>query len=532
MRALALAVVLFAGTSALLAATTDELLQGKAIVLKDGKSPKQRAATIRSEDTALTLGRGNDSPDDPTQQGGSLRIVSVMGDVFDQTYPLPKDGWHYLGKAGQNKGYRFKLGSAAPVKSVVVKAGKLVQVVAKGSKLGHSLASDPNPVQVILALGEQQLCLGFGGTASFKAGKKFTAGDSPAPISCPLPYADDSMWLCRPDKAANLCLVDLDATSVHPDLSTTVEAHVGAADQPYDCFYIYPTVDLSPTPGNHVDFSDTSLELDPLLTQAARLNDSCRIFAPLYRQVTFGTFGSPDAVKFAAIAYADAEAAFRRYLAKDNGGRNVVLLGHSQGTFVMTQIMQNLVDASPELRSRLIVALLIGGSVTVPDGQVVGGSFQNLPLCTSDAQTGCVIAYRSYAEGFPPANGSNTVGPAGMDTACTNPAALGGGEGRFAKTYFPNVLHQPIFQVAPPPPFPTPFTLFEDFYAGECVKDAAGRSYLEIRVRPDPGDMRTDPISYTHPALSPSLLGTHILDYSWALGDLIRLVQTKAAAMP
>jgi len=72
----------------------------------------------------------------------------------------------------------------------------------------------------------------------------------------------------------------------------------------------------------------------------------------------------------------------------------------------------------------------------------------------------------------------------------------------------------------------------EDFYAGEWVKDAAGRSYLEIRVRPDPGDMRTDPISYTHPALSPSLLGTHILDYSWGLGDLIRLVQTKAAAMP
>ncbi|MGH7895096.1 MAG: hypothetical protein ACREQL_10525, partial [Candidatus Binatia bacterium] len=158
--------------------------------------------------------------------------------------------------------------------------------------------------------------------------------------------------------------------------------------------------------------------------------------------------------------------------------------------------------------------------------------FQNLPLCTTDAETGCVIAYRSYAEGYPPAGGSNVQGPDGMDTACTNPAALGGGEGRFAKTYFPNVLHQPIFQIAPDPGFGTPFTLFGDFYAGECVKDDHGRSYLEVRVRPEAGDMRVNPIPFDHPVLAPSFLGAHILDYSWAMGDLVRLVETKAAAMP
>jgi hypothetical protein len=334
--------------------------------------------------------------------------------------------------------------------------------------------------------------------------------------------------------AQNQCFVNsLDATAVQPDGTTALVPHSGAQeDHPYDCFYVYPTVDLTGDPGNHTDFSDISLELDPLLSQAARLNTSCRLFAPLYRQVTINTFGAPDSERFFDIAYGDVEAAFRRYLAHDNGGRNIVIMGHSQGTSMTTRLIHELVDPSPELRARLIVALLIGGGVTVPEGGVVGGSFANLPLCTTREQTGCVIAYRSYAEGRPPAGGSNVVGPAGMDTACTNPAALGGGEGRFTQAYLPTRPNQPIFRLRPDPGFGTPFTLYADFYAGECVKDADGRSYLEIRVRPEAGDMRANPIPFGHPVLSPAILGTHILDYNFALAELIELVRTKAAAMP
>jgi hypothetical protein len=349
-------------------------------------------------------------------------------------------------------------------------------------------------------------------------------------------YADPSLWLCRPDLPTDQCRGnDLDATAIQPDGSLVIEPHVAAPDPGYDCFYIYPTVDLSGTPGNHTDFSDVSLELDPLLSQAARFTGQCRVFAPLYRQVTIGTYGSPDPPRqsYFDLAYSDVEDAFKQYMARYNHGRDFVIMGHSQGTFMVTQLLQNIIDPDPRLRARLISALLIGGSVTVPDGETVGGTFQNLPLCTSADQTGCVIAYRSYAEGFPPANGSNAVGGEGMDTACTNPAALGGGKAYFAETYLPLIVNQPLFRIGTDTGFSitTPFAAFPAFYTGECVKDDRGKSYLQIGVEPQPGDQRHNPIPFDAPVLSPAVLGTHILDYNFALGDLIPLVQHQAALL-
>ncbi len=359
-------------------------------------------------------------------------------------------------------------------------------------------------------------------------GRKLTA-ENGVPTPCPLDYAGDSFWLCKPGMAENQCFVNgLDSTEILPDDSTALETHTGNEEQDYDCFYVYPTVDLIGT-GNHTDFSDVSLELDPLLSQAARFNDSCRIFAPLYRQVAFPSFGSPNGAKLSEIAYRDVKAAWDHYLAEHNDGRNIVIVGHSQGTFMLTRLMQEEIDPSPALRQRLIVGLLIGGRVSVPQGEIVGGTFENIPLCTSDAETGCVIAYRSYAEGFAPTAGSNVVGP--DDTACTNPGALAGGEGSLA-AYIATSVNQPLFAVFDPPVLGTPFIKYENLYAAECVKDAEDRSYLEIRVRPGPGDSREDRIDLTHLVLDPAFLGTHILDYSFPLGNLITLVEQKAAAMP
>ena len=353
---------------------------------------------------------------------------------------------------------------------------------------------------------------------------------------CTLAYESDTRWLCKPGMAVNQCFVNsLDATKILPDAnSTELETHVGSEDHPYDCFYVYPTVDLFGPIGNHTDFSDLSLELDPLLGQAARLNNSCRIFAPLYRQITLPSFGTPNAQELLDLAYRDVKAAWDHYLAEHNNGRNFVIMGHSQGTFMTTRLIQEEIDPSPGLRSQLIVALLIGGSVTVPQGGTVGGTFQDIPLCTSDAETGCAIAYRTYAEGFAPEGGSNAPSdPNTFDRACTNPAALAGGEGVFQGAYLPTSSNQTIFNVTPDPGYGTPFVKYEDFYAGECVKDDLNASYLEIRVPPtDPNDERENLIPFDHILFDPGFLGTHILDFHFAMGDLIELVETKAAAMP
>jgi len=528
----------------------DELLKGKSLTLKDkpGK-PQKRSLSLLSNDPSIGLGDGPGGADDPTLHGGSLRVLSIEGDVFDTTYSLPAAGWKAAKKKGTTTGYTFTQ-KGGPITAVTVKAGKTISAHGSGAVLGHTLGGNPDPVRVVLTLGStfggQQYCMSFGGTATpkFKAGTSYTATNAGAPGICPLPYgADhslpygDSAWVCRPEMSSNPCFDNLDSTVIEPDQSKVVEPHVvGSGTPAYDCFYVYPTVDLSTTVGNHLDVTDPtydSLVLDPLLTQVARFNGQCRIFAPHYRQATFATFGTPEQTQDEAIAYADVLDAWRLYQKYDNGGRNVVIMGHSQGVFMLTQLLQDELDpsAATDLRKQLIVALLIGGNVTVPPGGVVGGSFQNLPLCQTADQTGCVIAYHSFAAGYPPvAGGFNDIGP-GMDVACTNPAALGGGQAQFSKTYFPTHANQPLFEVLSDPGVSTPFVEFPQFYAGECVKDDTNHSYLRISANPGPGDQRQDLVQYTSPALSPALLGTHILDYSWPMGDLLDLVATKAATL-
>ncbi|HEV7731857.1 MAG TPA: DUF3089 domain-containing protein [Candidatus Binatia bacterium] len=494
----------------------------------------KRKLLVVSKDDGIDLGGGEGSVADPVIHGATLRVLSTDGDVFDTTYELPKTGWHYTKKKGALVGYAYR-GKGA-VKQVVVRAGKVVRVVGAGDDLGHSITLAPDEVRVVLTLGARQYCTEFEGVGRFKSGKLFTSGSTHPPTRCPLPYGEDSAWLCRPGLAFDECLANgLDTTVVHPDLSTTLEVGPAGTGGDYDCFYVYPTVDLSSTPGLHEDVTDpqyVSYTLDPLLSQVARFRGQCRIFAPHYRQTTIGSFGSPDAEALQAAAYADVLDAWRLYLRYYNAGRNVVIMAHSQGTFMTTRLIREEIDPFPAARATLIAALLIGGNVTVPQGAIVGGDFANVPLCRSAAETGCVIAFRSYAEGHAPTEGSNDTGDAALDQACTNPVALAGGPGLLSAAYFPTQLHQPIFQIVPDPGFGTPFVSYPSFYTAECVKDVTDHSYLEVRVTPGVGDLRPNPIPFDHPALIPSFLGTHILDWSWPMGELLPLVAAKAASMP
>ena len=488
---------------------------------------------VVSKDDQFTIGTEG-SAADPVVNGGSVRVLSTDGDVFDTTYALPNTGWRYVKKKGALVGFTFK-GKGA-VRQVVVRVGKIVRVVGRGSGLGHTLGLAPDEVRVVLELGSKPYCTEFTGAGKFKEGKLFTSGATAPPTRCPLPYGEDAPWLCRPGIAVDQCLNNsLDTTVVHPDLSTTFEAGPPTTGGDYDCFYVYPTVDLSGTAGQHEDVTDPQYvlyALDPLLAQAARFRGHCRIFAPHYRQITYGAFSRPDVETLLGNAYADVRDAWRLYLRYHNQGRNIVIMGHSQGTFMTTRLIQEEVDQFPEVRAKLIAALLIGGTVTVPQGTLVGGSFENVPLCQSAAETGCVIAYRSYAEGFAPTSGSNSTGSAALDQSCTNPGNLAGGPALLTATYFPTHLNQPLFQIAPDPGFGTAFVSFPSFYSAECVKDSTDHSYLEISVTPGVGDMRTNPIPFDSAILAPGLLGTHILDWSWPMGDLLELVAIKSANMP
>ena len=235
-----------------------------------------------------------------------------------------------------------------------------------------------------------------------------------------------TVWLCKPGTEPDPCRNDETTTAVAGDGSTKVTQPKPAAAPKVDCFYVYPTVSYQKT-------AVANLHIDPeeiavANAQASRFSQVCKVYAPMYRQRTVtGIFGAKATPAESAYAFDDVKSAWEDYLANDNHGRGVILIGHSQGSFVLTKLIATEIETKPAVRKLLVSAMLLGGNVMVPAGKTVGGSFQHVPVCTADTETGCVVAYSSFAN-QPPKGALFGLGRDGKHVVCTNPAALGGGK--------------------------------------------------------------------------------------------------------
>ena len=225
------------------------------------------------------------------------------------------------------------------------------------------------------------------------------AGGS-ASSAAPSAQESPTVWLCRPGMKDNPCESNLTTTVVNPNGKKTTQRASTAKNPPVDCFYVYPTVSAQQS-------VNATLDVDPELiavaeNQAARFSQVCRIYAPVYPQLTLSSIGRGANPEARAAAYAGVLAGWKEYLAKYNKGRGVVFIGHSQGSGMLTQLLKTEVDPNPRLRRQTVSALLLGGNVTVPEGKDVGGDFQNIPACRSAKETHCVVAYSMYAQQPPP----------------------------------------------------------------------------------------------------------------------------------
>jgi hypothetical protein len=159
----------------------------------------------------------------------------------------------------------------------------------------------------------------------------------------PNDYSADASWLCRPGKK-DACAVDLNTTIVKADGSFAREDWKGDPNAPIDCFYVYPPSRLTPTPFS--DMNADPAELNVVRQQFARFGSACRQYAPLYRQVTLAGLrtaiagGGGGAALSNGPQYDDVRDAWRYYLEHDNRGRGVVLIGHSQGSFILTELIR------------------------------------------------------------------------------------------------------------------------------------------------------------------------------------------------
>ncbi|HMJ32770.1 MAG TPA: DUF3089 domain-containing protein [Baekduia sp.] len=343
-------------------------------------------------------------------------------------------------------------------------------------------------------------------------------------------------WLCKPGLKSNPCAMGLGTTVISPTGETEGTLTPAQTKSPkIDCFYVYPTVSDQKTmqATRRIDPEERSIAL----YQAARYSSECRIYAPMYRQITLAGLLKPDAVtaKMRASAYADVRDAWRDYLKHDNKGRGVVFIGHSQGTFVLRQLIAQEVDKQAAVRKRMVSALLLGGNVLVKKGKKDGGDFQHLKACTSATQLRCVVAFSTFnaappetavfgraGEGRSVVAGQST---AGTEVLCTNPAALAGGSAPLTSLY-PSAPFAPGSTIGalttqvglPTPSISTPWIEAQAF-SGQCTS-TNGINVLTITGVTGAPSLKT---------LPDATWGLHLVDANIALGNLVTLVHGQVA---
>ena len=383
--------------------------------------------------------------------------------------------------------------------------------------------------------------LSFAGAASAQTPPP--PAQPPAEAPKPNNYADPKSWLCRPG-GHDACEIDETATVVSADGKLARETWKADANAPIDCFYVYPTISTDPTPNS--DMIADPAEANVIKQQFARFASKCRPYAPLYRQITLVGLRKMLAPGAAAPAfgeglqYDDVKDAWNYYLEHDNKGRGVVLVAHSQGSFILVDLIKREIDGKP-VQSRLVSAILMGTVIPVPKGKDVGGAFQHIPLCHSASQIGCLITFASFRSTVPPP--ANTlfgkVPDANMAAACTNPAALAGGSGELhaylssdGRTITGTTKPKPW--VTPEEAIDTPWVSVPGLLTAKCTSNDNATGYLEVTVNGNPADPRVDDI-VGDIGVGTNVLanwGLHLVDVNLAMGNLLDIVgaQSKAYA--
>lgn len=229
-------------------------------------------------------------------------------------------------------------------------------------------------------------------------------------------YDDRRMWIARPDIAANPALWT--PAGYKPNAKATAAV-----------FFVHPTSYLNRAHWNATigDPEASARAALFLRGQASAFNAAGQIWAPRYRQATFGAFltDAPDAQAALALAYGDVLASFDAFLRQIGPDRPIILAGHSQGALHLERLLRDRVAGNP-LARRIVAAYVIGW----PISRTADLPRMGLPECARADQSGCILSWESFAEPADPAAVvdayDRTTGLTGQSRrstpiVCTNP---------------------------------------------------------------------------------------------------------------
>jgi len=169
-----------------------------------------------------------------------------------------------------------------------------------------------------------------------------------------------------------------------------------AVTEKVDIFYLYPTAWTSSDPDNpHVCAIDEPTMLtqapEAFARQATAFETVGNIYAPYYRQDNDSSINRLETI--AGLPTLDAIAAFDYYIEHFNNGRPFILVGHSQGATVLSNLLSSYMKDHPDVLSKMVAAYVIGHPIT--DAYLADNP--HLKFATGPDDTGVIISYNTEA---------------------------------------------------------------------------------------------------------------------------------------
>ncbi|MDQ2622026.1 MAG: DUF3089 domain-containing protein [Actinomycetota bacterium] len=307
--------------------------------------------------------------------------------------------------------------------------------------------------------------------------------------------AEETVWICKPGQADDLCAGSIAGSTWHDPGPATPLGFTRPENPPVDCFYVYPTVSEQTTPNANLDKDP---EVRRVVVQQARMYSRiCDVYAPMYRQET-----DPGIYTEATeVAYQSALGAWRDYLENHNDGRGVILLGHSQGSATLARLIDEEIDPDPAIRKRLVGAILPGANIYVPKGELIGGMYDRIPVCSEPGQYGCLVAYSMFngAPGDNPPFANLASGywaykidrpdPVANEVVCADPGVLSGDPGKLTP-----LVNFDYLTTAPDVETAASWRMFPGKMNGACARQD-NNHWLNVDLGPTPDAFLTGLIS-------------------------------------
>lgn len=238
-------------------------------------------------------------------------------------------------------------------------------------------------------------------------------------------YQSTDMWISRPG-------IGLDDPARWQPATRGEAREVPTADgqtPEFAVFFVHPTSFIERTGWNAALNDPQSGRIAQVYVRgmASPFNQASEIWAPKYRQATFGAFltDSPDADAAIATAYEDVAQAFTFFIDSIAEDTPIVLVGHSQGALHLMSLLERKI-AGTALQDRIAAAYLVGWPISVAHDLPALG----LPACATAGQANCISSWSSYAEPADPSALIETYSESrGLDgtlrgdsaIVCTNP---------------------------------------------------------------------------------------------------------------